>query len=237
MDVYRKFLRKTVSVALLILLVLSAAIGLATYPTVSFFGSGFDESRLVTTLSILLAGFCLARLLLGFWERDLTRASGCLLALCLVTALLVLPVRDALPFVLRGYAFPLLTGLSLPGLLSYLIAERKTPRFLRPGTVIFGVLLLLFSLFAVYGALSPSTLKRLLICRIVALPLTWFAPLFGFYAKKTGAAGRYMSVALGILPLFPILGILWETMFCLTPVAVLLCLVFFLYDWRHSSHP
>lgn len=233
MDAYRKILMRTGNIFLLAVLTTAAVTGIITYPAVAVLGSGFDEGRLVITLSVMLAGLCFARLLTGWAERDLTRSYGITLVLGAVTALLVPPLRNALPFVWKGYVFPLLTGLTVPRLLLFYLPKRdKACRFDRILTAVWGVLLLLLMLVVLYGGLFASELTRLLICRIVALPLLWFAPLFDFYAKRCGVSGRFTTISLGILPLFPIVGIVWETAFRLTPIAILLCLIGLGYDNR-----
>lgn len=233
MDAYRKILIRTGKIFLFAVLIASAVVGITTYPVIAALGSGFDEGRLVTTLSVMLAGLCLSRLFMGWIERDLTRSYGITLVLGAVTALLVPPLRNALPFVLKGYVFPLLIGLAVPRLLLFYLPKRdKACRSDGVLAAVSGGLLLLLMLLTVYGGLLASELIRLLICRIVALPLLWFAPLFDFYAKRCGAAGRFTSITLGILPLFPIVGIVWETAFDLTPIGILLCLIGLGYDNR-----
>ncbi len=231
MDAYRKFLGKTANIFLFIILIASSVTGVITYPVISALGSGFNESSLVSTLSVMLAGLCLARILAGLAEKDLTWDHACLLGFGAVTAFLVLPIRGTFPFVLRGYVFPLLTGLSVPKLLlCYLPKSDKTDRSVKILTWVTGVILLLLSLSATYGVLFASELTRLFLCRFVALPLLWFAPLFGFYAKRWGIGGRYTSVVLGVLPLFPILGILWKRIFMVFPFGILFCVAAVLYD-------
>ena len=233
MDAYRKILMRTGKLFLFVVLVASAITGIVSYPAVAVLGSGFDEGRLVTTLSVMLAGLCLARLLAGLTEQDLTPSHKITLILGAVTALLVPPLRNALPFVLKGYVFPLLTGLTVPRLLLVYACKRdKTRRFDGILAAVSGGLLLLLVLLTVYGGLFAVELVRLLICRIVALPLLWFAPLFNFYAKRCGITGRFTSIALLILPLFPLAGILWETAFRLSAIGILLCLVGLGYDNR-----
>lgn len=233
MEAYRKILMRTGNIFLLAVLTTAAVTGMITYPAVAVLGSGFDEGRLVTTLSVMLAGLCLARLLAGLTEQDLSPSHKITLILGAVTALLVPPLRNALPFVLKGYVFPLLTGLSVPRLLLFYASKRGIARrFDGILAAVSGGLLLLLVLLMVYGGLFAVELVRLLICRIVALPLLWFAPLFDFYAKRCGVTGRFTSIALLILPLFPITGILWDATFRLAPVGILLCLIGIGYDNR-----
>ena len=58
MDAYRKILIRTGNIFLLVVLAAAAVTGMITYPAVAVLGSGFDEGRLVTTLSMMLAGLC-----------------------------------------------------------------------------------------------------------------------------------------------------------------------------------
>ena len=74
MVAYRVFLKKMTQGSLAVCLVLSAVVGVLTFPVVSLLGTYVDEENAVTTLSVLLSGFCLARLLLGLWERRPSQA-------------------------------------------------------------------------------------------------------------------------------------------------------------------
>ncbi len=224
MERYRAFLKNVTKVCLALLLGLSALAGVLTHPTVSFFGGGFAEGETVTTLSVMLAGFCLARLFLGLWEKDLSLRLGLLLGLGALTALLVLPIREWLPFTLDGYVFPLLTGLAVPRLVLTLLPEGKNRRIDGVLFWISGGLLLLLCLMGLYGVLFASRITELILCRALSLPLLWLAPLFDFYAGRKDFGGRLLSAALWILPLFPVLGILWERVFALFPLGVLLVL-------------
>lgn len=226
MEAYRKILTRIGKIFLLVILLASALAGILCYPVIAFWGSGFQEGRLVTTLSIMLAGLCLARLLAACADKSLTGKQALLLVLGALSALCVLLLREHLPFVLRGYVFPLVTGTVLPYLLlSYLSKSETVRRSHRVLAALAGSTFLLLAVWASYGAVFSSELARMLLCRTVALPLVWVAPLWTYYARRCRLAGAFSAVAVGIFPLFPILGILWETVFRLTPVGLLLCLV------------
>jgi hypothetical protein len=225
MDAYRRFLQKTASVSYAVILLASAVVGILTYPTVSVLGSGFDETTAVTTLAILLAGFCLVRLLFLLWDRKLDGKTALMLGLGVASALAVIPVRNALPFVLKGYVFPLLTGLGVPRLLLSLLPEKQGRRLDRILAVLSGSVLALLGGVSFYGSLHAASLSGAVICRLTALSLLWFAPLFDRYARQCGFGGVFLSVGLWILPIPAVFGILWEDVFALFPAGLLLAVI------------
>jgi hypothetical protein len=222
MDAYHRFLKRTATVCLVVVLLLSAGVGILTYPTVSVLGNGSDETALVNTLSILLAGFCFTRLLFALWDRELTLRTGALTGLGILVSLSVLPIREQLPFVLKGYVFPLMTGLAVPRLLLSLLPNTKPRRLDRLLALLCGLVIALLSGVTLYGSLHADSLSGALICRLTALPLLWFAPLFGHYAKRCQWGDVFLDLGLGILPLFAVCGILWEAAFALFPSGILL---------------
>ncbi|MBQ2735119.1 MAG: hypothetical protein IJF33_04735, partial [Clostridia bacterium] len=160
MEAYRRFLKKTVAVCLPALLILSALAGVISHPAASLFGmpAFTREGEAVTmgTLSVMLAGFCLAALLLGLWDKDLSRPVGLLLAFCGVTALFVPLLRELLPFTLDGYVFPLITGLAVPRLLLALLPAKSISRFDMILAIVSGGMLLLLSAAGIYGVFAAS---------------------------------------------------------------------------------
>ncbi len=222
MNAYRKIVTKIGNVFLLMVLLLSTIASLVTYPVVALWGNGFDEGHLITTLSILLAGLCLAKLLGDGVDKTLTASMAVRLLLVILTALAVLWLRKPFPFVLRGYLFPLLTGLTTPHLLLSYFPKRDKPwKRDKLFAVLWGLPLLFLVLLLLYGAWFASPLMRVILCRVIALPLLWFAPFFIHYATRWGIVKRYTAIALVLLPIFPLFGILWDEMFRLSPLAVL----------------
>ncbi len=222
MDTYRRFLKKTASICFTITVLLAAVVGVLTYPTVAVFGDGFDEETAVVTLTVLLAGFCLARLLFALWDKALDLPTGLLLGLGIVVSLAVIPIRERFPFVLKGYVFPLLTGLAVPRLLLSLLPNQKRRRLDGILAVFSGLVLALLGGVTLYGSINAFSLYGIVICRLTALSLLWFAPLFGHYAARCGFGGLFLGIALWILPLFAAVGIFWETALALFPLGVLL---------------
>ncbi len=222
MDAYRRFLKKTANVCFALTLLLSAVIGILTYPTVAVFGGSFDEETAVFSLSVILAGFCLVRLLFALWEKELDLPAGLLLGLGIVVSLAVIPIRERFPFVLKGYVFPLLTGLIVPRLLLSLLPHKKRRRLDKILVVLSGLVLSLLGGITLYGAFHAFSLSGVVICRLTALSLLWFAPLFGHYANRCGFGGLFLTISLWIMPLFAAIGIVWKTALALFPVGLLL---------------
>ena len=236
MDSYRIFLKKLTEGCLTLCLILSAVIGVLTFPPVSLWESYVDEESSVTTLSILLSGFCLARLLVGLWEKKLSPKDGFLWGLCAVLSLLVLPIREQLPFMLDGYVFPLLTGIAVPRLLLRLIPEGGRNRLSKLLAAVSGALLLSVSVLAACGALFAFRLEGVLLCRMTVLPLLWLAPCFAVFARRCGLDGRLLSISLWLLPLPAVVGIWEKAAFLSFPLLFLLTLaaLFQIFDNRRK---
>ncbi|MBQ4064820.1 MAG: hypothetical protein IJD10_01830 [Clostridia bacterium] len=240
MYAYRNFLKKMTHIVLTAVALLSAAAGIATYPVIAVLGSGFREEGTVTTLAVMLAGLCLARLIFFLWDKDAPPSFSFLLLLGILSSLAVLPLRKWAPFSWDGYFFPLLTGLFIPRLLlggAALRRERKGLDLVL--TWISGICLLALCLFTAYGALRAFDLTGTLNVRVAALPLLWFAPLFERYAKRIGIGSPFLSASLWLLPFFPAIGIFVKEVFVFfLPAAVAVAGAFLLAatDQRRSSH-
>lgn len=237
MEGYRTFLIFTAKLLLTVCLIATAIAGILAYPLVTFFSETLWVTSQITALSVMLSGFCLARLLAGLAEKTLTRSYGFLLLLGTILSLLVLPIRSHFPFVFQDYVFPLLTGLIVPRLLLASLPSSPSPtRWNRIGTGVTGSILLGVCLITIYGAAFAPELVRLLICRLVPLPLLWFTPLFSFYARRCGYTGKRTAIASWLLPLLPMFSILWPSAFGWFPILFCLFIVTIGIDRLFSSY-
>ncbi len=234
MNAYRKFLYQIADGFYLAVLSLAALLGWLLLPIHSPLASAVAEARLVSTLSVLMAGACLAKGLTEWIRQGLTLRRSLTLLVGTVLSLAVLPLWQLLPFVLQGYVFPFATGLILPYLLPDALWRDQTPRRLPAcGATVTGALLILVSTVALCGSLSSSAPVRLVLCRYTALPLLWCAPLFAFYTRRCSLTGPLTAVTACLLPLCPLFGVFDRRAYPFFLLALLAFLAATLYDMTH----
>ncbi len=239
MEAYQKFLGKLIQLCALLFSALSILFATLSYPPLAFysFWDSFDFAPLNQTLALMTAGFCLARFLLSFLWKPLSprmRAEYLLSFAALFAAFLL---SDFGGFTVSPYVFPLLAGQSLPFLLPAYLPEPKNARGKRLRHGLSALFFLLFQLLCLLGSaalLFGGSLSRMLILRLLPLPLCYTASLFLTLAPEK-SVGLFPTLSIRLfLPVCPVLLLLSafsasyaDRLFFLFPAAwglLLLCL-------------